>query len=1397
MNESRDILHEPNGFLFSGDTESEVGIDASKGMGTDLSNGSIDTMKHSRYGVLQHIGEGGMGVVVLARDRYLQRDLAMKVISLDKSADPAFVDRFIEEAQIAGQLQHPSIVPIHDIGKLEDDRPFFTMKLIRGETLEVLLKKRASLAEEMPKWIGIFVQVCQAVAFAHAKNVIHRDLKPSNVMIGRFGEVQVMDWGLAKILPSAANLPTAAEPTVASNADTADLGMHGSPPVLGPPPQQTTMESIIQSIRYSPNDANSDTSISQEREEHTSSLTSQGFILGTLGFMPPEQATGSADNLTTRSDVFALGALLCQIMTGKPPYVADSKVDLHQLAIHGNTADAQMRLSQSPYDQELQHLVLRCLSKDPHDRPNDASVLVDFIAQHTAMNVERLRSAELERTATEAKYEATQRAILADQQRRRWVWGAGTATLLLALSLTVSYFWIRQTESVLLLARSNATIAELKEAQERTNRLADARRTAQQITIPLENTLAELHSSSERPIKASFLKLELDLQRATQLMADSTDFDSQRMLVTLGSRLRWMRQLAESLDQIEAPLTEDALVALLLGHATNAQTTRPITANLPDPESIQHALNPLPTWGKKELTIAILNSIYRFGGLPDTLESLLDVNPFEKSMWQAIKAGDLSQLRSLAQSSETQQQSLTTLLVLSQTLLNEGPAWETSLALKELEWVVIQPDLARYGNRLLKIAVSKEGWIEVPSSESAGLCHVEADLPDENIRFFRLETYCGTEQSVRDYAIAALSDQTTDNQNTTQKDIRDHQQNSISAATSFEPDRRALTMVGPGVVGLGPEFCLISELNLFRAIPGEKRIPLKLERYFSEHITASGRPVDAAFDQNDTTYWAIGHANDVPIASTIFETQSLSAVDAQGRLELDLYSGDDDLWKPTYLGRFRLSYAKPSGQPKESSVLIAQKLLDQLERRFPANPEILNQLARSRVESGVLAEINREAATVLASTALTIEPDNRTSLLFFTEMVLAGQTRFENAWYPRLLNLLESITDPSLKQPSEERIARYQSDRGDRLHVLHPGTAFEAYIESERLAPDLFQRHGRLAHGYFRKGELEKAMQIARRGVGSETIDTENLFYYGTVAVSYQAAQEAFPVFQRWFERDPARKQIDKLLLLYARICFSANQMQTGKDLLLDIQSKVGLSPSVITTAAICTVTSSKPEELVWLLDFWGQHDPPELTQSLYEPIFRTRRTAWGMVAMAAIALDQSPILEQALRTKLATHPIILDEVFRIVDALVLDRGQPLASFVNMDHSLQLISLFRKIQPDEPRWVVRHALLQFLHGDTTEPLAMLESLPIQNTGSDAIVNPNEGRHWSNMARVVIATIRIVEAARDARHQNGQPNLEMQERAIADAQQCLGRVPEPDRDLAEWLWWEYRIDQMKP
>src|SRR5262249_23061914 len=116
--------------------------------------------------------------------------------------EPEMERRFREEAQITGQLQHPGIPPVHEVGTLPDGRPFLAMKLIKGRTLAQLLHERPSPTADLPRFLGIFEQVCQTLAYAHSKGVIHRDLKPSNIMVGAFGEVQVMDWGLAKVLAS-------------------------------------------------------------------------------------------------------------------------------------------------------------------------------------------------------------------------------------------------------------------------------------------------------------------------------------------------------------------------------------------------------------------------------------------------------------------------------------------------------------------------------------------------------------------------------------------------------------------------------------------------------------------------------------------------------------------------------------------------------------------------------------------------------------------------------------------------------------------------------------------------------------------------------------------------------------------------------------------------------------------------------------------------------------------------------------------------------------------------------------------------------------------------------------------------------------------------------------------
>jgi serine/threonine protein kinase len=229
------------------------------------------------YEVLGRLGRGGMGVVWRGRDRRLQRDVAIKVMKEELAGRPQLGPRFLEEAQVTSQLAHPAIPPVHELGELPDGRPYFVMKLVKGRTLAELLQARSVPADELPRWLGIFEQVCQAVAYAHSKGVIHRDLKPHNVMVGAFGEVQLMDWGLAKVL---ATQP----PSMAA---------------AGPP------ESVVATVRTA----------------DLKGATQAGSVLGTYAYMAPEQARGEVAGLDRRCDVFGLGAILCEVLTGQPPYV--------------------------------------------------------------------------------------------------------------------------------------------------------------------------------------------------------------------------------------------------------------------------------------------------------------------------------------------------------------------------------------------------------------------------------------------------------------------------------------------------------------------------------------------------------------------------------------------------------------------------------------------------------------------------------------------------------------------------------------------------------------------------------------------------------------------------------------------------------------------------------------------------------------------------------------------------------------------------------------------------------------------------------------------------------------------------------------------------------------------
>ena len=344
------------------------------------------------YEVCGEVGRGGMGAVLRGRDPNLGRELALKVLLAEHAGRPEVVQRFVEEAQIGGQLQHPGVVPVHDLGRCDDGRPFFTMKLVKGQTLAKLLKDHPDPAPERPRFLQIFEQVCQTVAYAHSKGVIHRDLKPANIMVGAFGEVQVMDWGLAKVLTSGGEVQASV------------------------PHAEELPASIIQTERSA-----------------TASHTQAGSLMGTPAYMPPEQALGEVDRLDERSDVFSLGAVLCEVLTGRPPYLGSLDSVLRQ-ARRGDLAAAFAALDGCGADAELVALARRCLAAELADRPRDAGEVAAAVAAYRAGVDERVRRAEVERAAAQARAEEARVTAAAERRARRLTLGLATTALLLVVA---------------------------------------------------------------------------------------------------------------------------------------------------------------------------------------------------------------------------------------------------------------------------------------------------------------------------------------------------------------------------------------------------------------------------------------------------------------------------------------------------------------------------------------------------------------------------------------------------------------------------------------------------------------------------------------------------------------------------------------------------------------------------------------------------------------------------------------------------------------------------------------------------------------------------------------------------------------------------------------------------
>lgn len=271
------------------------------------------------------IGAGGMGDIEAVVDDVLQRRLARKLIHPDLQERQATLQMFIREAQITGRLSHPNIVPVHEIGYAPTGRVYFTMKLIRGKTLAQLIDDRPSVdleRNELFARLEEIVKVCDALAFAHANGVLHCDIKPDNIMVGDFGQVYLMDWGVAHLLDPAS-----------------------------------------------------------DSDNWVGEADVDALILGTAQYMSPEQAIGPRAELDQRADQFAIGAALYELLTKRPPYPAGNACATLMNAQSGDIPAVSQVIGRGKVPRALESIVMRALAADRDDRYPSVEALRDDLVQ--------------------------------------------------------------------------------------------------------------------------------------------------------------------------------------------------------------------------------------------------------------------------------------------------------------------------------------------------------------------------------------------------------------------------------------------------------------------------------------------------------------------------------------------------------------------------------------------------------------------------------------------------------------------------------------------------------------------------------------------------------------------------------------------------------------------------------------------------------------------------------------------------------------------------------------------------------------------------------------------------------------------------------------------------------